>query len=94
MRGEILSSGVVGMQPKLHLDGRAARQLNYARPSTHAATVPVGQTTETASDIHGTALDGTVRPLLGKGDEIVGGRVFHLNLSTGIRTCQSCRKSN
>jgi hypothetical protein len=39
-------------------------------------------------------LDGTVRPLLSKGDETVGGRVCHLNLNTGIHTCQSCRKSN
>ena len=80
----MLSSGVAGIQPQLHLGGRAARQLDYARPPTHATTVPVGQTTEAASDIHGTSLDGIVRPLLGKGDETVGGRVFRLNLNTGI----------
>jgi hypothetical protein len=78
VRGAILSSGVAGIQPQLPLGGRAARQLDYARPSTHAATASVGQTTEAASDIHGTALDGIVRPLLGKGDETVGGRVFRL----------------
>jgi len=82
VRGAILSSGIVGIQPQLHLGGRAARQLDYARPSTHAAIVPVGQTTEAASDIHGTSLDGTARPLLSKGDETVGGRVFRLNLNT------------
>ena len=78
VRGAILSSGVAGIQPQLPLGGRAARQLDYARPSTHAATASVGQTAEAASDIHGTALDGIVRPLFCKGDETVGGRVFRL----------------